>query len=141
MSPLLLFEGGIEGLLRGREIKPFHECRGLWCSLGTLHAAIFPLHGEWPLIADTVEGADNLLELDAVASRGAEIPAAARIAEVQVRAKNAGAPIKVACRVLDMYIVDAVGKGFKKQYGINKLVMQMTGVEVNAKGGPMLDGL
>src|SRR5437763_9846601 len=80
----------VEGDAGRREVDPFHEGAGLGGAGFAVHAAVFPLDGERALVADVVEGADDLLEVDAAVAKRAEVPVATRIAEVEVSAEDAG---------------------------------------------------
>src|SRR3954449_3444588 len=113
-APLGFFKGGVEGAAAGGEVFLLDEGAGFAGAEFAVHAAVFPFDGERPLIADAVELADDLLEVDAAASGAAEIPAAAVIAEVEVAGKNAGAAIERDDGVLDVHVIDAVGEGPQK---------------------------
>src|SRR4051794_32364909 len=80
-TQLLGGEGGVKRLFRGREIDTLDQFQGFGGAALTLHPAVFPFHRERPLIADLVERANNLLEVDAAAPRRNEIPAAPTISE------------------------------------------------------------
>ena len=53
-----------------------------------IHAAVFPLDRERAVVADVVERPRDLLEVDLSAAGRAEVPAAAGIAEVEVRRRG-----------------------------------------------------
>src|SRR5438445_12234866 len=106
--PLALLERGVEGLLGWWEVEALDEGGGLRGAVGAVHAAVFPLDRQRPIVADAVQRTHDLLEVHTAAARRAEVPAAARIAEVEVRAQDAGAAVEVARGVLDVHVVDAV---------------------------------
>src|SRR5437762_1199711 len=85
---LLLLEGRVEGLRRGGEVHLLDEGCRLGRAVRAIHAAIFPFHRERALVADAVERADDCLELHAAPAQRAEVPAAPRVAEVEMRAQD-----------------------------------------------------
>src|SRR3954452_11717452 len=99
---LRLFKRRIEGPAAGCEILLLHEAAGLAGAELAVHAAVFPFHGEWPLIADAIQLADDLFEVDGAATGAAEIPAAAMVAEVQMAGQDARATVERDDRVLDV---------------------------------------
>src|SRR5919202_3992685 len=82
--PLGLLKCRVEGALRGREVKALDEGSGLRGAVRAVHAAVFPLDRERPVVADAVQRAHDLFEVHAAAARRAEVPAAPGIAEVEV---------------------------------------------------------
>src|SRR5947209_3595963 len=139
--PLALLERGVEGLLGRREVEALDEGSGLRGAVGAIHAAVLPLDRERPIVADAVQRAHDLLEVHAAAARRAEIPAPSGIAEVEVRAEDAGAAVEIARGVLDVHVIDAVGEALDEEHGIDELVVEMAGVEVDPEGGAVADGL
>ena len=63
-----------------------------------------------PCVADVVQRAEDALEGHAAAPRRDEVPAAAVVAEGQVRGQDAVAPVQHADRFLDVHVVDAVAR-------------------------------
>ena len=53
-----------------------------------VHAGVLPLDRERALVADPVQGAEELLEVDVAVAGGDEVPAAGVLAEVQVRRRG-----------------------------------------------------
>src|SRR5688572_8456007 len=51
------------------KILLFHEPAGLASAEFALHAAVFPFDGQWPLVADAVQLANDLLEVHAATPR------------------------------------------------------------------------
>ena len=86
-----------------------------------------------PCVADLVQRADDLLEIDAAAARRAEFPAAARIAKLQMAAQNAAAAVERDDRVLDVDVINAVGKRPQEFDRIDPLPEQMAGIEIEAE--------
>jgi hypothetical protein len=69
----LLGERRVELPLARREVEVLNELTGLGGAVFAVHAAILPLHRERTLVADLVEGADDLLEVYAAAARRPEV--------------------------------------------------------------------
>ena len=66
------------------------ESDGFGRAVEAVHAGVFPLDAQGAGIAAVVEGADEFLEVDVAAAGGAEVPAAAGVAEGEMRAEDAG---------------------------------------------------
>src|SRR5688572_3791355 len=130
---LVLLEGRVEGPTAGGEILRFHELAGLAGAKFALHAAVFPFDRERSLVVNLVECPDDLLKIDRASPRAAEVPAAARIAEVDVAGQNSRAAVKRDDRVLDVHVVDAVGERPDELDRIDPLPMEVAGVEVEAE--------
>src|SRR5690606_18612904 len=109
------------------------ELAGLAGAMFAVHADVFPFDRERAVVADLVKRADDLLEIDAAATWRAEVPAAARVAEVEVAGQDAGAAVERDDRVLDVDVIDAIRKLADELDRINSLPQQMTGVEVEAE--------
>src|SRR4051794_16966935 len=139
-APLGFFKGGVEGAAAGGEVFLLDEGAGFAGAEFAVHAAVFPFDGERPLIADAVELADDLLEVDAAASGAAEIPAAAVIAEVEMAGEDASAAVERDDGVLHVHVIDAIRKGAKEFDRVDALPVQVTGVEVEAELGTVVEG-
>src|SRR5581483_12306676 len=74
-------------------------------------------------------------------ARRAELPAAARVAKVQVAAEDAGAAVAAYVGVLDMRVIDAIGEVAGKRGGVDPLVEEMAGVKVEPEGRAAIDRL
>ena len=79
---LLLLKRRVELHVTRREIELSHELARFFRAVFAVHAAIFPFDGERAVVADFVERADDLFEVHAAATRRAEVPAAAQVAEI-----------------------------------------------------------
>src|SRR5690606_42068156 len=80
----LLFESVLEaagGRRRILDVAQVLACFGR--AVLAVHGVVLPLDRERALIANLVEGPDNLVEVDVASSDGAEVPATARIAKGQ----------------------------------------------------------
>src|SRR3712207_9569614 len=64
-----------------------------------LHAGVLPLDRERPLVTGPVERPHELLEVDVAVPGGHEVPAAVRVAEVQVRAEDGTAADRKSTRL------------------------------------------
>jgi len=104
-----------------------------------VHAAVFPFDGEGALVADAVQLADDLFEVDAAAAGAAEIPPATIVAEVEVAGENAGAAVERDDGVFDVHVIDAVGEGPQEFDGVDALPVEMAGVEIEAKFGAVVE--
>ena len=60
-----------------------------------VHAAVFPLDRQRTGVVHRVQCADNLLEVYPAPAERAKIPAAVRVAEVQVAGEDAARPLSV----------------------------------------------
>jgi hypothetical protein len=80
-----------------------------------------------------IERTDDRLEVDPAATRGAEVPAAARIAEAEVACEDAGAAVEGGDRVLDVDVIDAIGEGAEKLDRIDPLPVEVAGIEVESE--------
>src|SRR5262249_54901958 len=78
-------------------------------------------------------------EVDLAATWRTEVPAAAGGAEVQVRAENARAAIERPRRVLDVHVIDPVRERAQERHRVDELPEQMTGIEIEAKLGPVVE--
>lgn len=127
-------EGGVEGAVGGFEVGFFDEGGGFGGAVNAVHAGVFPLVGEGAFVADVVEGADDFLEVDGAVTKGAEVPVALVVAEVEVSAENAaffedGRPM----HVFHVDVVDAVGEVVDETDVIDALVAEVRGVVVEAE--------
>src|SRR5205807_2372729 len=94
-------EGGVEGDFGGLEVELLDEGGSLAGAGFAVHAAVFPFDRERARVTGAVERADDLLEVHAAASGRAEVPAAARVAEAEVRGEDAGRAVQGDNGVLD----------------------------------------
>src|SRR5438477_1865903 len=91
---LPFFKCRVERAAAGGEVLLLDEGAGFAGAELTVHAAVFPFDGERALIADAVELADDLFEVNASAAGAAEIPPAARVAEIEVTGEDARAAVE-----------------------------------------------
>src|SRR5690606_18515966 len=96
---------------------------------------------ERALIANLVEGPDNLVEVDVASSDGAEVPATARIAKGQVRRQDARPPVERHLDVFGVHVEDPVREGVDELHGVDALPEEVAGVEVKAEGRVVAHGL
>ncbi len=109
-SQLLFSESFVKYPPGDREIEVAHEFAGLDSPELAIHSGIFPLHGERALITDRIEFADNILEIDLPPSETAEIPAPARLVEIEVAGQNARAAIQGDNGIFPVHVEDSVRK-------------------------------
>src|SRR6266498_2754528 len=126
---LLLLERIVERHGRWCKIKPAHQRECFGGALVAIHSVVFPFDREWPLVVDIIQRAEDTLERHAAATRRHEVPAAPMVAEEQVRAENAIAPIQIADRLLDVYMVDPVFELIDELDWVDHLPVQVAGVE------------
>ena len=126
----LLAERFVEDAVGLREVEGLDELAGFGGAELAVHGGVFPFDGERALVADDVQRADDLLEVDAAAAQAAEIPAASRRAEVQVRGQDAGLAVQRERRVLHVHVVDAVRERLEELDRIHHLPVQVARVEV-----------
>src|SRR5207253_2521887 len=123
------------------EVDAAHELQRFPRSRLAVHARVFPLDGERPLVAGRVQGADDLVEVDVAVAEGAEIPAAAGVAEGQVGAEDAGAAVEADGAVLHVHMEDPLGEVADEEVRLHSLPLQVAGIEVEAEGMPVAEGL
>src|SRR5207248_1769242 len=82
---------------------------------------------ERALVAGHIQGADDLVEVDVTVTEGAEIPAAARVAEWQVRAEDAGAAVEADGAVLHVHVEDPLREVADEEVRLHSLPLQMAG--------------
>src|SRR5690606_14586392 len=102
-------------------------------ALVAVHAAVFPFDGQGAGVADVVQRADDFLEVHAAAAQGTEVPAATRVAEVEVARKDARAAVELDDGVLHVDVVDAVAEAADELDRIDALPEQVARVEVEAE--------
>lgn len=131
----------VKGDVGGREIDLLGKGAGLGTAEDPLHTAVLPLDGQGAVIAHLVEHPDDVVEVHVAVAGGNEIPAPPLIPEGNVGAQDAVAAVEVQLGILDVDVVDPVGK-VKEEHGrIQALPDQMTGVKVDAQGGAVIKGL
>src|SRR5690606_21208442 len=138
----VLGEGRVERRGRWREVEAAAERRRLGGAVDAVHAHVLPLDREWPLVADVVEGDDDLLEVDVAAAHAAEVPVAAGVADGRVAAEDTGLAVAAAPpHVLQVDVDDAVGEAADEANVVDAMVGEVRGVVVEAEGGVAADGL
>ena len=106
-----------------------------------IHAVVFPFDRQGAGVARVVQRADDFLEVHAAVAERAEIPAAARIAEVQVAGENPALAIQPDDRVLHVDVENPVGEFANKPGGVHALPDQVAGIEIEAEFRPEIEGL
>ncbi len=94
-----------------------------------------------PRVAGVVQGADDLLEIDAAAPHGAKIPAAARIAEVQMAGQDSALAVQPDDCILHVYVEDPLGELADEAGRVHSLPDQMAGIEIEAELRTVIQGL
>ena len=115
----------------GGEIGRAHERQRVRGAPVAVHAGVLPLDRERALVADPVQRAEQVLEVDVAVAGGDEVPAARLLAEVQVPAEDRAAAVEALDRVLDVHVVDAVGELGHERGAVEELVLEVRGVEVD----------
>jgi hypothetical protein len=139
-SRLFLVKGRIESPTAGCKVETFDEAGGFGGTELAVHAAVFPFDAQGALVADVVEGADDLFKVDTAATWAAEIPTSARIAKVEVTAEDARFAVELGGGVLDVDVIDPIGEFAEEFDGIDALPDQVAGVEVESEFRAMADG-
>src|SRR5215218_1326023 len=137
----LLREGGVEGHGRRREVRLAHEREGVRRAPVAVHPGVLPLDRERPVVADPVERADHRLEVDVAVAGGDEVPAAARLAEVEVPAEDRAAAVEPPDRVLDVGVEDPVAELGDEGGRVEELVLEVARGEVDAEAPAVADRL
>ena len=91
-------------------------------------------------VADPVERPEECSEVDVAVSRRAT-PAAALVAEVEVRREDRAPSVEAADGVLDVYVVDAVGELQSEGGRVEELVCEMGRIEIDPERGTTVDRL
>ena len=92
-----------------------------------------------PCVADPVQRAEELLEVDVAVAGRDEVPAARLVAEVQVRGEDRAAAVEALARVLDVHVVDPVGELERELRGVEELVREVARVEVDPERLAVVD--
>ena len=104
-----------------------------------VHAAVLPFDRERALVADPVQRAEEVLEVDVAVAGRDEVPAARLLAEVQVRGEDRAASVEPLLRVLDVHVVDPVGEVERELRGVEELVREVARVEVDPERLAVVD--
>lgn len=137
----LFFECRVKERLRRGEVQFSGEIVGVGGTMPLFHSRIFPFHRERSLIIDSIEFADDFLEVDFTVPRRAEVPSAMGGAESNVASQNTIAAVQHHLAVLDVDMEDAVGELADEFGWVHALPLQVAGVEVEAETRMMADGL
>src|SRR5689334_19883359 len=129
----LTLERGVERHRGGGEVGRAHERERVRGAPVAVHAGVLPLDRERALVADPVQGTEEVLEVDVAVTGGDEVPAARVLAEVQVAAEDRATPVEALDRVLDVDVVDAVGELGDERGAVEELVLEVRRVEVDAE--------
>src|SRR5262245_59614420 len=107
-----------------------------------IHPVVLPLDRERAAIADLVERAHDLLEVDRAAAGRAEVPPAAAVAEREVSAEDAGLarPVRPP-HVLDMDVDDPLALAVEEPHVVDALIAEVTGIVVEAEGAMTTHGV
>src|SRR5712692_6403187 len=105
----LPLERGVERDGGWREVDRADEAERLGSAVLTIHPAVLPLDREWALVADTVQGTNDRLELDVAVAGRHEIPAAAAVAKIDVGREDAVLSVDQDLRIFDVDVVNPVG--------------------------------
>src|SRR5215204_1656616 len=138
---LLPREGRVEGLRRRLEVRASGEGQRVPGPVLTVHPRIFPLDAEGPLVADTVQRPDAVLQVHVTVARGDEVPTALGAAEVQVASQYAPAAVQPLAAVLDVEVVDPIGELLDERCGVEELVGEVARVEVDTEALAVADGV
>ena len=126
-----LLHRGVERDLRRREVRLADERERVGRAPVAVHAAVLPFDRERALVADPVQSAEELLEIDVAVAGGDEVPPTRLFAEVQVRPEDRAASVEPLLRVLDVHVVDPVGELERELRGVEVLVREVARVEVD----------
>src|SRR5439155_5962027 len=130
---------GVEGNFRRREVRAPNERERIRCSPVAIHSRVLPLDGERSGVPDSVQGAEEGLEVDVAVPGRDEVPASLRLAEVEMTAEDALAPVERLPRVLHVDVIDAVRKLLDERGRVEELVGEVARVEVDPELRPSAD--
>ena len=137
--PLIVREGRVEGAAAGAEVDLLDVVGGFGCAVVAVHAAVFPFDRERTVVVDVVEGPDDLFEIHGASAGAAEVPATPRVAKIEMACQNSRPAVERRDGVLDMYVIDPLGKGADEFDWIDTLPMQMARIEIKSKFLPARD--
>ena len=104
-----------------------------------LHAGIFPFDGQRAIVMNSVQSANDFLEVDAAAANRAEFPTAARIAEFQMRTENASLAVEVDDSVFDVAVENTIREFTNEFDGVDSLTNQVAWFKVEDKFRSVVD--
>src|SRR6266446_9276781 len=136
---LPLLECGVERHAGRGEIGPPHQSQRVRCAPVAVHARVLPFDRERGVVTDSVEGADERLEINVAVTWRHECPAPIRLAEVDVGAEDRPAPVEHLLRVLDVNVVDAIRELLYEGGRVQELVGEVARIEVDAESRPAPD--
>lgn len=141
LLPLFLLKRRVERHVAGGEVDVLDHLARLAGAVFAVHAAIFPFDRKRAGVTGGVQSADDFLEVDTSPAGRAKIPAAARVAEVEMTRQNAAAAIERNDGVFHMDVVHPVGKLADELDGVDSLPNQVAGIEVEAELLAVADGI
>src|SRR5690348_4506442 len=90
------------------EVELFDKLARLAGTMLAVHADVLPLDRERAVILRLVECPDDLLEVHTAAPRRPEVPAAPRVAEVEMATENAGSAVECHDGVFDVNVINPI---------------------------------
>src|SRR4051812_48659753 len=122
-------ERGVELSLRRTRGKPAHEGQRFGRGDLAIEPDVLPLHAQRARVADPIERAHDVLPADVAPADAAEVPAAATVAERQMRGQDPVAAVQLAGRVLHVDVHDSLAVALQERDRIDLLPVQMARVE------------
>src|SRR5262249_7308032 len=92
-------------------------------------AGVVPVHRQRPVVTDLVQSTDHRRPVDAAVARRAELPAGPRVAAGPVARQQPGAAVERQLCVLDVYMINPVGKAPQELDRVYTLPVQVARVE------------
>ena len=91
------------------------------------------------MVANVIQRADEVVEVDVAMSRRDEVPAAPMVPERQVAGDDAGFAVAVDLGVLDVDVIDTVGEVAGKDGRVHALPDEVAGIEIEAELRPVVE--
>src|SRR5207244_7397818 len=104
------------------EVRATDEGQRVRSAPVAVHARVLPLDREWARVGDSVQRPEERLEVDVAVTGRDEVPAARRLAEVEMTPEDALASVQRLARVLDGHVQDQVGERLADSPGMEPLV-------------------
>ena len=130
---LVFRELGVEDDVGRWEVDSLDVGAGLSCAVFTIHSTIFPFYGEWALVFDVIQSANDLLKVDVAPADGLEVPVAVVLVEVDVATKYSSLLATTPSHVLHVNVENAVSELTDEAYVIDALVAEVTWIVVESE--------
>ena len=115
------------------EVRSPDEGEGVLGAVLAIHPGVLPFDRERSVVADAIERPEERFEVHVTVAGRHKVPTAGLVPEVQVRAEDGSATVEPLLRVLDVDVVDAIGELESELGGVQVLVGEVRGVEIDTE--------